>query len=109
LSYKPPEKISGRSLVDAIHGNPFAPISCYSATDDPFLMEGWSPQRSLTTERWKYIRTTRPELFDLSVDPNETQNLADSNPQQLQLQALLQAIIPQPVQQQLQQQQVQVQ
>jgi arylsulfatase A-like enzyme/Tfp pilus assembly protein PilF len=84
LSYKPPEKISGRSLVDAIYGNPFAPINCYSATDDPFLMEGWSPQRSLTTERWKYIRTTRPELFDLSVDPNETQNLADSNPQQLQ-------------------------
>lgn len=79
-----PEKISGRSLVDALHGKPMESIDCYSATDDPFLHEGWSPLRSLTTERWKYIRTTKPELFDLLNDPQEKHNLAVSNVPQLE-------------------------
>lgn len=78
-----PKKISGRSLVDALHGKSMESIDCYSATDDPFLHEGWSPLRSLTTERWKYIRTTKPELFDLQNDPQEKHNLAESNVQQL--------------------------
>jgi tetratricopeptide (TPR) repeat protein len=32
--------------------------------------------RSVTTARWKYIRTARPELYDLEADPGETHNLA---------------------------------
>ena len=78
-----PEKISGRSVTDALQGRSIESVDCYSATDDPFLHEGWSPLRSLTTERWKYIRTTRPELFDLRNDPQEKHNLAESNVQQL--------------------------
>src|SRR5206468_4203594 len=55
------------------------PSLCYAATDEPFLYNGWSPLRSLTKASWKYIRTTRPELYDLATDPDEQQNVADAN------------------------------
>ncbi len=73
-----PENISGRSLSGALAGGPVDPILCYSATDDPYLQEGWCPQRCLITDQWKYIRTTRPELYNLETDPGETQNLAST-------------------------------
>jgi arylsulfatase A-like enzyme/cytochrome c-type biogenesis protein CcmH/NrfG len=83
MEQQSPQGISGRSLVAAMKGNPVAPVNCYSATDDPFLQQGWSPQRSLTTKHWKYIRTTKPELYDLRSDPNERQNLAANAPDKL--------------------------
>ena len=60
------------------------PLSfCFGATDEAFLMNGWSPLRSLTEDRWKYIRTTRVELYDLEADPQEEHNLAEADPDQL--------------------------
>src|SRR5262249_24168616 len=35
------------------------------------------------SENWKYIRTPRPELYDLSLDPAELTNLADRQPERL--------------------------
>jgi arylsulfatase A-like enzyme/Flp pilus assembly protein TadD len=35
---------------------------------------------ALVTSRWKYIQTTRPELYDLVRDPTESTNLARSEP-----------------------------
>jgi len=35
---------------------------------------------ALVTRRWKYIQTTRPELYDLANDPTESNNLAASEP-----------------------------
>ena len=40
---------------------------------------GWSEQRSLRTARYKYIESTRPELYDLERDPGETRDLAAGN------------------------------
>ena len=79
-----PGGISGRSFRDSLFGKPITARHCYGGTDDPFLQNGWSPLRSLTTERWKYIRTTKPELYDLQTDPQETNNLAGGDPQRLQ-------------------------
>lgn len=79
-----PEGISGRSFLEALHGKTLASRTCYGGTDDPFLQNGWSPLRSLTTQRWKYIRTTQPELYDLQADPGELNNLAGADPQRLQ-------------------------
>lgn len=84
LHLKAPRRLSGRSLRPALHGQRIEPRSCYAATDDPFLQNGWSPLRSLTTDTWKYIRTTKPELYRLSDDPHETRNLATEQPGQLQ-------------------------
>lgn len=32
------------------------------------------------TDRWKYIQTTEPELYDLANDPDEARNIAKDNP-----------------------------
>jgi tetratricopeptide (TPR) repeat protein len=73
-------KISGTSLQPVLAGSEFTPSLCYGATDEPFLINGCSPMRSLTEGGWKYVRTTRPELFNLANDPHERQNLAESDP-----------------------------
>lgn len=75
--------VTGRSLRSGLMGQVVEPGVCYSATDDTLTEHGCSPLRSLTTERWKYIRTTEPELYDLSKDPRELHNLARELPDQL--------------------------
>src|SRR4029077_9198049 len=80
---------SGVTLRPALQGAPVAPRLCYSETDRPFLTFGWSPLRSLTTETWKYVRTPREELYDLRHDPHELDNLAESQPAQLEAMRML--------------------
>lgn len=79
LGLSAPVRVTGRSLLPALQGKPMSDRPVHSATDDPFLQNGWSPLRSVTTERWKYIRTAKPELYDLQADPGEAKNLAQSN------------------------------
>jgi tetratricopeptide (TPR) repeat protein len=75
---------TGRSFMPALSGREVRGSLCYGATDDPFLENGWAPLRSLTEGDWKYIRTTREELYDLATDPEELRNLATSDPEKLQ-------------------------
>ncbi|HEY2251931.1 MAG TPA: tetratricopeptide repeat protein, partial [Planctomycetaceae bacterium] len=58
-------------------------LRCYGLTDEPFLVNGWAPLQCLTEGHWKYIRTTRVELYDLAADPHERHNLADARPDKL--------------------------
>ncbi len=74
--------ISGQSLFAAARGEPLPSRVCYSETDEPLHEAGWSPLRSLTTDGWKYIRAPRRELYDLTKDPGELQNLATSHAKQ---------------------------
>lgn len=39
----------------------------------------------VVTNRWKYIQTTRPELYDLTEDPHETNNLVKQHPQRARI------------------------
>jgi tetratricopeptide (TPR) repeat protein len=80
LGLRVPGPVSGRSLAAALRGAGIGEIPCHAAADDPFLQNGWSPLRSITTEQWKYIRTAQPELYDLQADPRETRNLAAAEP-----------------------------
>jgi len=52
----------------------------YSETLYPFRSFGWSPLRALQTSRYHYVDAPRPELYDLTVDPGETTNLAAQQP-----------------------------
>ena len=52
----------------------------YSETFYPFSSFGWSPLHALQTSRYQYIDAPKPELYDLTVDPEETNNLAAQQP-----------------------------
>jgi tetratricopeptide (TPR) repeat protein len=43
-------------------------------------MRGWSALYAMRTDRWKYVRAPRPELYDLQADPGETRNRIDDHP-----------------------------
>ena len=73
---------SGVSLKPALSGEAIEPRACYSETIAPFSAFGWAPLKSVATDEWKYVETTRDELYDLRSDPDELDNLSDRNPQQ---------------------------
>src|SRR5581483_5711690 len=54
-------------------------LPAFSETYYPYYHFGWSPLISLRTGAYKYIRAPRPELYDLSVDRAELNNLAAGN------------------------------
>jgi arylsulfatase A-like enzyme/Flp pilus assembly protein TadD len=85
-------KISGASFARGLLGGNFAPSPSYAATDEPLLSNGWSPLRCWVDGGWKYIRTTRPEVYNLVEDPREEQDLAASCPQKVhEMEAALKA------------------
>ena len=47
----------------------------YSETFAPLLDFGWSPLRAIRLGQWKYIAAPKPELYDLSSDPGENNNV----------------------------------
>jgi arylsulfatase A-like enzyme/Tfp pilus assembly protein PilF len=52
----------------------------------------------VVADGWKFIQTTRPELYDLKMDPAETKNLIDEQPQRARfLQEHLQQMLEQAV------------
>ncbi len=68
---------SGRSLLPACEGEelPLAPL--YAESNHPTEECGAAALRGLVTDRWKYIRSPRRELYDLQADPGELRNLID--------------------------------
>ena len=70
---------NGRSLKPFLAGEKLESRACYVETDAP-LDHHWAPLRALITDRYKYIRTTREELYDLRNDPGELhdRNLVDA-------------------------------
>jgi len=55
----------------------------YAETEYP-AAAGWSPLSVLANARWKLIRASTPELYDLRADPVEAINLAASNRREVQ-------------------------
>ncbi|HMB68785.1 MAG TPA: sulfatase-like hydrolase/transferase [bacterium] len=73
---QPPADLPGVPLQETV-----APgRAVYLETKDPELMRGWSPLFAMRTDRWKYVRAPRPELYDLQADPGETRNRFDDHP-----------------------------
>ena len=85
---KPPATWVGRSLVPAIEGDPLAPEPAFS---EMLAAPGWNHEaKSMVTAngaRHVYYRITesRWEIYDLTKDPAERNNLADSDPEAKEL------------------------
>jgi arylsulfatase A-like enzyme/tetratricopeptide (TPR) repeat protein len=75
-----PRALMSRSLVGAFRGEDLEDREIYSETLYLFHSYEWAEQRSLTTRRWKYISSTKPELYDRQADPGEMKNLALDEP-----------------------------
>jgi choline-sulfatase len=71
---QPPVAVQGVSLTPCFAGKDSATLS-YAETLYPKINMGWAELRAIRTNRWKYIRAPKPELYDLSQDPGETHNV----------------------------------
>jgi arylsulfatase A-like enzyme/Tfp pilus assembly protein PilF len=74
------KSLLGRSIRRAMTGGAIESSPCYGATDQPYISNGWAPLQCLLDGSWKYIQTTRAELYDLTTDPHELHNLAEAEP-----------------------------
>jgi len=71
-----PGDLQGLSLIPLLTGaTADLNLEAYSESFYPRNHYGWSELKALRSGRFKYIETTRPELYDLERDPGETVNL----------------------------------
>ncbi|MFQ5791363.1 MAG: sulfatase, partial [Acidobacteriota bacterium] len=75
-----PREVQGESLRPALAGEPFD-RPAYTESYVPLVNFHWSPLRGLRYQGWKYIEAPRPELYDLSRDPDEEDNRFEAEPE----------------------------
>jgi tetratricopeptide (TPR) repeat protein len=75
-----PDQMQGRPLGRLLTGEPKGEIPpAFSETYYPYYHFGWSSLTCIRTGRYKYIHAPKPELYDLSADPLEKNNLVSTN------------------------------
>lgn len=79
-----PSNVQGTSLVPTFSGGPAPTEISYEETLYPKLSMGWSELRAIRTNRWKYVRAPKPELYDLISDPFEATNIIAQHPAEAQ-------------------------
>ena len=81
LDIEPPSVLQGIDLSDLLYGRntEIEPRYLYCESLTPTKYDAGA-LLGLVTDRYKYIETSRPELYDLDKDPAETNNLVDRNP-----------------------------
>ncbi len=77
LKMETPSQVQGRSLLPLIKAKPKdeEARSLYAETFLPRLHFNWSELRGVESAKYHFIDAPRPELYDLTKDPGETQNL----------------------------------
>ena len=81
LNIEPPAHLQGKDLMPILRGD--------ASTEDRHIYSecltpnqfGGNSLMSVSTDIYKYIQTTRSELYDLKKDPGETNNLIEKKPQ----------------------------
>jgi arylsulfatase A-like enzyme/Tfp pilus assembly protein PilF len=74
-----PAGVQGRSLLSLVAGRTGEGVSnLYGESYPPLLHFGWNSLRCVQSRGWKYIETTRPELYDTHTDPKELNNLVSA-------------------------------
>lgn len=71
-----PEESRGMSLLPVMNGGQLPLRPLYSESLAPLLDYGWAPLRALRTNTWKLILGREVELYDVSQDPRETNDVA---------------------------------
>ena len=74
-----PSQMQGQSLLRITRSNPDADQAVYSRSDFSHEAFGWSGLESWRAGKYLYIRAPKPELYDLSTDPNATRDLSLSS------------------------------
>lgn len=86
LDIKPPPQVHGKDLtksfVNTIASDKDRHIYCESLEATKYKANSLL---GLVTERYKYIQTTRPELYDLNNDPVEFNNLVNKEKNQARI------------------------
>jgi arylsulfatase A-like enzyme/tetratricopeptide (TPR) repeat protein len=78
----PLPEADGRDLTP--HFATGAPVEdgvAYSETLATMLDNGWAPIFSVRTDDWLYVRSPRPELYDVREDPRQVRNLVEIDPE----------------------------
>lgn len=79
-----PVDLDGRSLIPLLTGRSSAsPGPAYIESYEPRLAWGAQELVGLRDGRWLYVRSPRPELYDVDADPGALRNLAASRSQDL--------------------------
>jgi choline-sulfatase len=78
LGIAPPKGLDGLSLLEPYSGGS---RSIYIETLWPRLMHNWSPLAGVRRDDVKFIFAPKPELYELTADPNELNNLFGQRPQ----------------------------
>jgi len=74
-----PPEMQGQSLLRMARSSSAAEQPAYSRSDLPQQAFGWSGLESWRAGKYLYIRAPQPELYDLSIDPGATHNLAGTS------------------------------
>ena len=74
-----PSRVEGRNLEPVLRGAASIDSgrAIYVESLLPLLNYGWSPLRGLRTARWKFVRGTGAELYNLAEDPEERHDLVN--------------------------------
>lgn len=81
LGMPPLKQVQGRDLMPLLFSDPeeWEARPVIMETMVPWNLYGWSPSRAIVHERFKYIESPQPELYDLEADPRELTNLYDED------------------------------
>jgi len=81
LGWPKAQGLLGQSLAPAFKGTTPDPRTCYAESEYAMSVHNWAPQRALINGEWKFVSSTKPELFDRRTDRAEQRNLAAEKPE----------------------------
>jgi len=76
LNLEKPSFLQGISLIPALKGKKVPQRAIYFESLHPYYSKGWAPLRGFVFNKEKYTSSPIPELYELSADFEEKNNLA---------------------------------
>jgi len=81
LGVEPPAPLHGRDLSVYLRGDTISPPQRFIYAESLYPTKyGGNSLLGVVGDRYKYIQTTRPELYDIQLDPAESENLIPLRP-----------------------------